>query len=1042
MKLQLILITLFLSFSVLAQYPAEIQQKVDSLENALPKAKNDTTKIKILNKWSLLVYSLDLDKDLELNYQIDSICNKNLSKKLKAKEKKFFQTACISSNRNISTDLRHKGKYKEAIERIQISLKFAEETNNLDEKSAALNFWGVLCGMIGEDQKGIDLMLQSYAIDSTLNDTASMGKDLSNLGNAYDKIGEWKLALDYLNKAMEISAITNDLNAKAATHINIGIIQKNHGFFKEAEENFKQAEEIYTAKNDKSGIEKAAMASATLYVNSGEYQKAYLSFKKAADIAQEIGDQVSAVKALANIGVVFQLQSNLDKALEYFLMCYPIIEQLGSKYMLGIICNNIGACYRKMGQLDKAEEYLLRAKQLGEEAGDKKGVAMAINNLGVVYTHSDPKKALIQLEESLKQKIEAEDPQGQATTYVNMANAYQAIATKAYRDGNKTMAEENFNAAFGVLEKCDSLMKSLKSAELIRRSSNLYLEIYIKLDSAEKAKEYALKLMDYRRKDMEINFPTFSEKEKANFINDLTGEFNLICAFSMKHPELADLTSAIYNYTLLSKGLLLRSSSAMRNTILNTGDSTLIQKYQEWIDLRKEIAKAYASNQNIEEMEKKANEMERALALLSNEFSSQQKIFETDWKIVQSGLKNGEAAIEFIQFEHGERPMLDTIAITTYAALIVTKNSKSPKLVRLFNEPELSKIIGTFPGNNLSYIEQVYGSKKNTKTQLYDLIWKPMEKELTGNEKIYLSPVGLLHKISFSAIAKKQNVYLCDNTHIQLKSTTGKVGANANENIMKNPKAMLFGGVQYSTNETKNNVWTYLKGTLSETQQIAQVLTKNNIPVRFFQDTSATETKFKNQVQNSTILHVATHGFFFPDPKEVKAQLKEGTTVEEDLVFRGEAKAPKQRSIYADWNFIQNSDPLMRSGFVLYGANDVWERDPFDEGEDGILTASEISNLDLRKTDLVILSACETGLGDIKGSEGVYGLQRSFKVAGVKYLVMSLWQVPDKETAEFMTKFYENLIQLKDLNKAFEFTQSYMRKKYDPYFWAAFVLVD
>ena len=140
-------------------------------------------------------------------------------------------------------------------------------------------------------------------------------------------------------------------------------------------------------------------------------------------------------------------------------------------------------------------------------------------------------------------------------------------------------------------------------------------------------------------------------------------------------------------------------------------------------------------------------------------------------------------------------------------------------------------------------------------------------------------------------------------------------------------------------------------------------------------------------------------------------------------------------------------NPLMRSGLVFAGANDVWQKPVMNTGEkmkreDGVLTAAEVSTLDLRRTELVVLSACETGLGDIKGAEGVYGLQRAFKMAGVKYIIMSLWQVPDKETAEFMTTFYQYLDKTNDIKRSFYLTQMEMWKKYDPYFWGAFVLIE
>jgi len=127
---------------------------------------------------------------------------------------------------------------------------------------------------------------------------------------------------------------------------------------------------------------------------------------------------------------------------------------------------------------------------------------------------------------------------------------------------------------------------------------------------------------------------------------------------------------------------------------------------------------------------------------------------------------------------------------------------------------------------------------------------------------------------------------------------------------------------------------------------------------------------------------------------------------------------------------------------VFAGANDVWNNSEIDKEDDGVLTAQEVTQIDMRKNNLVVLSACETGLGDIKDSEGVYGLQRAFKMAGVKYLIMSLWQVPDKETVEFMETFYTKLLQVKEIRKAFAETQIEMRAKYDPYFWAAFGLIE
>lgn len=318
-----------------------------------------------------------------------------------------------------------------------------------------------------------------------------------------------------------------------------------------------------------------------------------------------------------------------------------------------------------------------------------------------------------------------------------------------------------------------------------------------------------------------------------------------------------------------------------------------------------------------------------------------------------------------------------------------------------------------------------------------------MEDHLQGIKNIYYSPSGLLHKVSFAAISKDDNVFLCDAYQLHQQSSTGKVAFPNNLMYEKSDRFMLIGGVQYNTTDTKNKVWSYLPGTQNEVQKISNFLTKQKHTIELYTSLDANEGNIKEKVQKSNMLHFSTHGFFYPDPEQVRAEVKE-EIVGEDIVFRGDLDTSdiQRKSNYANWSFVKNKNPLMRSGLVLAGANDVWERDALADGEDGILTAQEVATLDLRNTKLVVLSACETGLGDIKGSEGVYGLQRAFKMAGAQYLIMSLWQVPDKETAEFMELFYKNLTKVKDIPTAFDQTQKAMRKKYDPYFWAAFVMIN
>jgi CHAT domain-containing protein len=214
---------------------------------------------------------------------------------------------------------------------------------------------------------------------------------------------------------------------------------------------------------------------------------------------------------------------------------------------------------------------------------------------------------------------------------------------------------------------------------------------------------------------------------------------------------------------------------------------------------------------------------------------------------------------------------------------------------------------------------------------------------------------------------------------------------------------------------------------LKEIENLQSILNSDQKTSYSLTASEAKESVFKEQSGNSAkLLHIATHGFFYENME---------TTL--DTGFNLDLSTEDQYRLA--------EDPLLRSGILLAGANYAWKHgsNPYEE-DDGILNAMEISNLDLSNTDIVVLSACETGLGDIDGSEGVYGLQRAFKMAGVNIIVMSLWQVLDAETSEFMTMFYNNWIVLKNVRKAFNETQRAMQKTYkdEPEKWAAFVLFE
>jgi len=258
------------------------------------------------------------------------------------------------------------------------------------------------------------------------------------------------------------------------------------------------------------------------------------------------------------------------------------------------------------------------------------------------------------------------------------------------------------------------------------------------------------------------------------------------------------------------------------------------------------------------------------------------------------------------------------------------------------------------------------------------------------------------------------------------------VHTDRQQTVHRHLKNDLFAGTLRSVSidsTQRQSTWGYLPGTAQEVQNIQAKLQRKGLPLRLHTGHDATEEAFKQLGEGGQlsprVLHLATHGFFSPDPKAISRNM------DGEPVFK--------------WS----DNPMIHSGLVLAGGNHAWQqgRPLHPDLEDGILTAQEISQMNLRHTELVVLSACETGLGDIQGNEGVYGLQRAFKIAGAQYLLMSLWKVPDTETADFMEVFYGHWMEgdgtKTTIPDAFRRTQGEMRAKYEePYKWAGFVLVE
>jgi CHAT domain-containing protein len=336
-----------------------------------------------------------------------------------------------------------------------------------------------------------------------------------------------------------------------------------------------------------------------------------------------------------------------------------------------------------------------------------------------------------------------------------------------------------------------------------------------------------------------------------------------------------------------------------------------------------------------------------------------------------------------------------------------------------------------------NYLNSIKYKKANRYS--YQQYWAKIQAKLNGIKKIYLSVDGVYNSLNINTLYNiETQKYLGEELEIQLLSNSKDlITAKTNNTPIKN--ATLIGFPDYNSPPNPNSVKnenptlphikndstqrffngdniTELLGTKTEVNNLESILQKKGIKTDKYLAAQATEELVK-KLNNPQILHIATHGFFLQDIEDKK---------DEARGFMG-----------MDTKKIAEN-PLLRSGLLFANAKTALQ-----EGCDGILTAYEAMNLNLDNTDLVVMSACETGLGEIKNGEGVYGLQRAFQQAGAKTVLMSLWTVSDEATQELMTLFYQNLITKKQSKRlAFQNAQNELKKKFpEPYYWGAFVMV-
>jgi CHAT domain-containing protein/Tfp pilus assembly protein PilF len=926
----------------------------------------------------------------------------------------------------------------------------------------------------GDEEKAEQLFKRALSIyeKSSADHPLGIAYTLHRLGVLYMEKSDFEESERYYDRAREVyeRLLGKDNFSYAAVTNDEAILYQESGRYAKTKELYDRVLAIMEKRRGKDHPDVASVLNSigVMWDTRGDFEKAEPYYEKALAIfakyrEKQGKDYPQTAQVMSNLAMTLESKGDYAKAEEFYNQALEIRKRTlpeGHPYTITSLLNLAGF-YRNQGDTEKAETFSQQARALQEKRGEKDtlGVAQINSTLALVAesrgVNNEAERLYQQALEIKENKLGKEHP-AVANTLNNLASLYE-------KKGDYNKAEALYQRALQIRQKALG-----NDHPLTERTLSHLAVLYRQKRETAKAVRLQRQANDIVERNLVRNLISGSERQKLAYVNKVTDGADFTLSLHLQAAQRnGEANRAALTMILRRKGRALDAMADAIAVLKNNADAESKKLLDDLAQVRQEITALYNQGDNnkqqqitarLKQLQESEETLERQISSKSAEYKPQLAFVALD--DIQKAIPQGAVLIEYAVYHPFQITRKGEVS-PRYVAYVLRRKGE-PVWVELGDAARIEQQVTAF---RLALREKRSDVRRLAAT-LYKTILQPVRPLLGNSRRVFLSPDGILNLVPFAALVDARGQYLVKQflftyltsgrdllrlqAHTSSKraamviadpdfdSSSSNTSAKQYESNSEHPEAgdnqqtrilereeegkgnalsLRIGGKEFALLKR-------LSGTTMEAQEIKMMLPDATVLIQG----NATETALK-QVSSPSILHIATHGFFLADNTEAqdgKALVGMRLAVRKeqgkgDEVLRGTKPV----------------NPLLRSGLFLAGAN--LGRSGAD---DGTLTALEAAGLDLHGTQLVVLSACDTGVGEVKNGDGVYGLRRALVLAGSESQMMSLWAISDKGTQELMVDYYKRLKVGEGRGEALRNVQLKMLtnpKRKHPFYWASFI---